>query len=111
MMRIVLVGLVVLAACAEAPQTYRDLDRLSADYAREASGAPQNAEEATSQDTCGMRRFEHLIGASAGQIDRAALPPQTRIITPDMMVTMDFSAQRLNIMVGADGKVGSLRCF
>jgi hypothetical protein len=111
MTRIVLAGLALMAACAEAPQTYRDLDRLSAEYARDASNSPQNAEEATAQDTCGMRRFAHLIGAAADQIDRAALPAQTRIITPDMMVTMDFSAQRLNIMVGTDGKVGSLRCF
>ena len=85
--------------------------RLGADYARGAAGAPQNAEQATAEDTCGMRRFQPLIGAPAAQIDRAALPPHTRVITPDMMVTMDFSASRLNIMVGTDGKVGSLRCF
>jgi hypothetical protein len=51
-----------------------------------------------------------LIGASAEQIDRAALPPRTRV-EPNTMVTMDFSAERLNIIVGADGRVGSMRCF
>ena len=76
-----------------------------------ASSPPQNAEEATAQDTCGLSRFQHLIGTDASAIDRSTLPPRTRIITPDMMVTMDFSAERLNIMVGTDGKVGSLRCF
>lgn len=90
----VLAGL-LMAGCASAP----------------GGVPPQNAEEATAQDTCGMARFEHLIGADASGIDQAALPPRTRIITPDMMVTMDFSADRLNIMVGTDGKVGSLRCF
>lgn len=72
---------------------------------------PRNAEEATGQDTCGIARFRHLIGTPAADIDRASLPPLTRIITPDMAVTMDFSAERLNIFVGTDGRVGSLRCF
>jgi hypothetical protein len=58
-----------------------------------------------------MARFRHLIGTRADQIDRSTLPARTRIITPDMMVTMDFSAERLNIMVGTDGLVGSMRCF
>lgn len=107
----VLAGLAVLAACAEPPQTYRDLDKLGADYAREGARAPRSAEEATAQDSCGMSRHHHLIGTPADRIDRASLPTPTRIITPDMMVTMDFSAQRLNIIVGADGIVGSLRCF
>ncbi|MBL8543179.1 MAG: hypothetical protein JNJ63_05175 [Hyphomonadaceae bacterium] len=75
------------------------------------AAAPQTPDEATAQDSCGAARFRHLMGAPADQIDRAALPPRTRIITPGMMVTQDFSPQRLNIFVGVDGKVGSLRCF
>ncbi len=95
------------AACAEAPQTYRDLDRLGTDYQH----MPRDADEATERDTCGARRFAQLVGTPAASIDRAALPASTRIITPDMMVTQDFSPQRLNIMVGTNGVVGSLRCF
>lgn len=72
---------------------------------------PQNAAEASDADTCGMAAYERYIGRPVSEIDRAALPPRTRIITPDMAVTMDFSAERLNIMVGTDGRVGSLRCF
>lgn len=71
---------------------------------------PQTA-EATAQDTCGAQRFQHLIGTPADQIDRASLPPRTRIITPDSMVTQDFSPGRLNIFTGTDGRVSSLRCF
>ncbi|MGE0831018.1 MAG: I78 family peptidase inhibitor [Hyphomonadaceae bacterium] len=77
----------------------------------EQAANPDTADEATAQDTCGMAAFAHLIGTPAANIDRATLPPRTRIITPDMMVTQDFSAQRLNIMVGTDGIVGSMRCF
>lgn len=96
-MRAALASLLLLAACASAEAP--------------AANPPQNAEQATAQDTCGMSRFRHLIGTQADHIDRATLPPRTRVITPDMMVTMDFSAERLNIMVGTDGRVGSLRCF
>jgi len=100
-------ALALAAACGSPPQTYRDLDQLGQDYQR----PPQNADDATRQDACGMARFRHLIGMQASAIDQSTLPPRTRIITPDMMVTQDFSAQRLNIMVGTDGRVGSLRCF
>lgn len=108
-MRIALAALALglVAACGSPTATYRDLDRLGQDYQRQ----PQNAEEATRSDTCGAARFRNLIGTPASEIDQSTLPAQTRIITPDMMVTQDFSAQRLNIMVGTDGRVGSLRCF
>jgi hypothetical protein len=62
-------------------------------------------------DTCGMAQFAHLVGAPADQIDRATLPAGARVITPDTMVTQDFRAERLNIMVGVDGVVGSLACY
>ncbi len=75
------------------------------------ASAPDSAEEATQADTCGIARFRHLIGTRADQIDRATLPQGTRVITPDMAVTMDFRAERLNIMVGTNGIVGSMRCF
>ena len=96
-----------VAACGGAPQTYRDLDKLGQDYQR----SPQNAEEATRADTCGAARFRNLIGEEASTIDPATLPERARVITPDMMVTQDFSPRRLNIIVGTDGRVGSLRCF
>lgn len=100
-------ALALAAACGSPPQTYRDLDQLGQDYQR----PPQTAEQATEQDTCGTARFRNLIGEEAASIDPGTLPARTRIITPEMMVTQDFSAQRLNIIVGTDGRVGSLRCF
>lgn len=72
---------------------------------------PQTAEQATEQDTCGMAAFAHLIGTPAGTIDPSSLPPRARIITPESMVTQDFSPERLNVITGTDGRVSSLRCF
>ena len=75
------------------------------------ASAPQNAEQATQADACGATRFIGQIGTPADQVDRASLPADARVLTPDMMVTADFRGDRLNIIVGADGKVGSMRCF
>ncbi len=112
-MRFLTAAMLALAAgaCMQTPQTYRDLDKLGRDYQREVSATPQTAEEATRRDSCGALRLAYLVGTPAAQIDRAALPARARIITPDMMVTQDFSAERLNVMVGSDGKVGSLACY
>jgi hypothetical protein len=111
-MRTLILSLAVLtASCAPHAQSYRDLDRIGADYQRESARQPQTADEATARDACGAAPFRHLIGTPAAGIDQSALPPRTRIITPDMMVTQDFSPERLNIMVGTDGLVGSLSCF
>jgi hypothetical protein len=73
--------------------------------------APARPAGPAAEDTCGMANFRHLIGKPAAEIDRASLPPRTRIITPDTMVTQDFNPERLNIMTGTDGRVASMRCF
>lgn len=108
-MRAPLIALFLLAACS-APETTTPAPASESAPPPAASG-PQSAEEATAADTCGMARFAHLIGTEASAIDQSTLPPRTRIITPDMMVTQDFSAERLNIITGTDGKVSSMRCF
>jgi hypothetical protein len=99
-MRAALMVVVLLAGCA----------------AHEAAQAPSpvvssQADQATEADACGALRFIHLIGTPADQIDRSMLPPRARVLTPDMMESADFSAERLNILIGTDGKVGSFRCF
>lgn len=73
--------------------------------------APQSADEATAQDICGASAFTYLVGAPASGIDQTTLPELVRIITPETMVTEDFRPERLNIIVGADGIVGSLACY
>ncbi|MCR6643190.1 MAG: I78 family peptidase inhibitor [Terricaulis sp.] len=62
-------------------------------------------------DLCRSANFRHLIGADAGAIDRASLPPRTRIIGPNDAVTMDLREDRLNILTDANGRVTELRCF
>jgi len=95
-MRAFLVSIALLAAACTTP---------------EPATPPSNADQATAQDTCGANAFRHLIGTAASAIDRSTLPPRARVIMPGQMVTMDFSAERLNIRVAPDGKVTEVGCF
>lgn len=108
-MRALVIALFALAACAQ--ETTVPAEPTTPPAAEAPVAMPQNQAEATAQDTCGAAAFQNLVGTAASAIDHATLPPGTRVITPDMMVTQDFSPQRLNIMVGTDGKVGSLACY
>ncbi|MFO6464991.1 I78 family peptidase inhibitor [Jannaschia sp. KMU-145] len=60
-------------------------------------------------DTCGLDRFEGLIGRN---IDSAAIGAHVdhRVIGPDTAVTMDYLAERLNVRVDADGVITGLDC-
>ena len=100
--------LVALAACGQTTQA--TTETAPAEVAATTTG-PTNAADATAQDTCGAAAFQSLIGQPATTINLGTLPSGTRIITPEMMVTQDFVATRLNITVGADGNVASLNCY
>jgi Peptidase inhibitor I78 family len=61
-------------------------------------------------DTCNMAQYASLVGKPSTD---AGVPPASatvRIIKPGDQVTMDFSATRLNIEVGADGTITAVRC-
>lgn len=72
--------------------------------------APQTAAEATAQDTCGAAQYRDLVGQNFAAV---SLPSgnNIRIIQPDSMVTQDFSAERINMIVGADGIITAFECY
>lgn len=102
-------SLVALAACNQT--TTPATTEAPAEVAATTTAGPTNAADATAQDTCGAAAFQSLVGQPATTINLGTLPSGTRILTPDMMVTQDFRADRLNIIVGTDGNVGSLSCY
>src|SRR5262245_23677255 len=102
MMRSCLFALLLLGACTTA---------VSPPSASPPAPPPNTAEEATAQDTCGASHWRQYIARPVGDIDRSRLPPRARVIMPGQMMTMDFSATRLNIRVGPDGKVTQVGCF
>jgi hypothetical protein len=74
------------------------------------STAPMTRDEATAQDTCGAAAYRAMIGTS---IAAASFPatPQIRVIMPGSVVTEDFRADRLNVIVDAGGNITALECY
>jgi len=86
-----IIPLVMLAAC-QTPST---------------SQSPVHTQ---AKDECGAASRQNLVGTAGAALDRSALPKNTRVIHPDTAVTMDYSAQRLNVHVGKDGKIERVTC-
>ncbi|MEQ1492211.1 MAG: I78 family peptidase inhibitor [Terricaulis sp.] len=108
MMRWILAGIVVvgLAACGGGYQrdlTYREMDQIARRSTDEQVHRPP-------PDTCQMAANTHLVGTVGAEIDRTELPAGARVICHDCAVTMDYRADRLNVDLGADGKVTGLHC-
>lgn len=72
--------------------------------------APTTREEATAADTCGASQYQAMIGTP---IAAASFPadPNIRVIMPDSAVTQDFRAERLNVIVDANGAISALECY
>ena len=99
-----LIMALALAACAQTPTAAPAADD-------QVAPAPVTPNPATAEeDSCGMAAFTHLIGRPESAIDRASLPPRARVIAPNMMVTQDYSPNRLNIYLSTTGRVASMRC-
>lgn len=94
-----------LAACGQTPT-----ETPAATETPATTAAPQTAAEATAQDTCGASQYQAMIGTN---IAAATFPagPGIRVIQPDTPVTQDFSPQRLNVIVDANGVITSLECY
>ena len=94
-----LLPLIALAACTQTPAP---------------TPAPATPPTAPGVE-CNANRLESLIGqprsdALTDEAKRLSGANVVRYLTPDMMVTMEFRADRLNLHLGTDGKVGSARC-
>lgn len=75
----------------------------------EVNEAP-DARPAGGAATCDATLYGYLVGQDEAAIDRTRLPRAYRIICAECMVTMDHNPNRLNIQLGADKRVGSVRC-
>jgi hypothetical protein len=100
MIRVAMIAAAAMTwACAAQPQ-----------QAAAPATPPAQAAAPADADECGMARFTYLIGQHESAIPRDRLPPGARVICATCMVTQDFRADRLNFQLGADGRVGSIRC-
>lgn len=89
MKRLVFLG--VLAGCAPVPES-----------------PPPSAP--TRPDTCGIASHQNLIGLSHSDLLRIEILGPVRVIRPGRAVTMDFRADRLNIMLNEGEIVTAVSC-
>ena len=59
---------------------------------------------------CAAARHRSMIGRPIGEIDTAALPGPLRVYRAGSAVTGDHRPERMNIVVGPDGRVARVRC-
>ena len=68
-----------------------------------AAGAPD-------PDACGAAGMQDLVGKDRAILAAMTLPAGTRVITPGMAVTEDYSTSRLNIDIDAGDKISGVWC-
>lgn len=77
---------------------------------RAAPPPPAGAIDPGAEDPCGAEPFKDLVGRPAEAVDRDALPEPNRVYSVHDMVTMDYRAERLNIVIDAEGVVDRVYC-
>lgn len=60
--------------------------------------------------TCGAAALQDLVGQSETVLQTMKFGTPVRIIYPGMAVTMDYSADRLNIEINEAGKIFRVVC-
>ena len=61
-------------------------------------------------DLCGASAFQNMLGFNVRSLPQPGPWETLRIIRPGMMVTMDYSATRLNAQVDGAGRILALTC-
>lgn len=59
---------------------------------------------------CGADALQGLVGQPASVLQTMRFGQETRIIRPDMAVTMDFRADRLNIEIDDAERIVRVQC-
>lgn len=60
--------------------------------------------------TCPPFDFHALVGQLQSAAEGISYGGEMRIIRPGMAVTMDYSPSRLNVEIGADGRIARIFC-
>lgn len=61
-------------------------------------------------ETCGAAALQDLVGQSETVLQTMKFGTPVRIIHPGMAVTMDYSADRLNIEINEAGMISRVTC-
>ncbi len=60
--------------------------------------------------TCAAAQYQAIVGQALGEIDTENLPWRLRIYSVYTPVSMDHLPERLNIVVGDDGRIVNVNC-
>ena len=72
--------------------------------------APNAAIPSAANDTCGASMYAELIGKSINGPGVPGPSRSVRHILPNMQVTMDYAAQRMNIEADGAGMIRKVNC-
>lgn len=73
-------------------------------------GLPDQAAAVEETDACGAARFAALVGQPRSVVERTTFPEGTRVILPGTAVTMDYRAERLNVLIDGNAAVERVYC-
>jgi hypothetical protein len=62
-------------------------------------------------DLCKAQALQGLVGQPQSVLQSMLLPAGSRVIGPSDPVTMDFRPERLNVEIGADGRIAKVGCY
>lgn len=60
--------------------------------------------------SCSAGGLQHLVGQPESAFVPSGFDEPVRVIHPGDAVTMDFSLQRLNVEIDAEGRIAAIRC-
>jgi hypothetical protein len=61
-------------------------------------------------NACGAAELQFLVGQNRAVLAAMTLPAPVRVIEPGMAVTMDYSAERLNIDLDDEDRITRVYC-
>lgn len=93
-------ALLALTACAATP----------ADPGVPVAPDPAPAPPADPAAACAADAYQVLVGQQIGEDHTDSLPRPNRVYAEGDPITMDHRPDRLNVIVGADGRILAVRC-
>lgn len=87
-------SLAMLAACATVAET----------------GTGDEVVDLSDGRECPAQHFQMLVGQLRGEVDTSTLPVPYRMYGRDDAVTMDYRPDRMNVVVGENGRVERVVC-
>lgn len=64
-----------------------------------------------SVDLCAAASYQGLVGQSGSVLRGMMLPAGSRVIGPNDAVTADYRADRLNVELDGNGRIGKIACY